>query len=84
MPFAFHDVVEFLPLFAREHISRGHHFLLVTGCHNYGTEEQPNYAVDGQYLREHEYDPEVLVLTPTQVFMVAAWQVKKVDRAWER
>lgn len=77
-PFIHHDIVRFVPGMSTEY-DMGKRFGLVTGCHNYGTEEKPNWAVDLQFLKPHEYDSETLVLTPVPCYMVSDWALENVN-----
>lgn len=82
-PFQAQEVIHFLPLYAREFTSQGKHFALVLNCLNYGTQDQPNWAMDVQFLKQHEFCDE-LQLTPVRAYMVASWQAEKSNRSWVR
>ena len=80
-PFQMEDVAKFIPMYAQEHIDKGHYYAVIDNCINYGSQESPNWAVDVQYLKEVDG---VLYLTPVKAYMIASWQIEKVNRQWER
>ena len=81
-PFKSQDVVKFIPMYAQEFVSTGKTHALILNCLNYGTVANPNWAVDVQFLKET--GSEQLQLTPVRAYMVASWQVEKINRPWAR
>lgn len=77
VPYVFHETVQFRPHFGQAYIECGRKYALVLGVQWFG-----QWVIDVQHLRQHEYDPEFLELTPVKEYMVPAYAVERAPFQW--